>query len=699
MKKELLKELKIDDEKAGVDILKLNQLIQLGKPIKTFGFIHSGYDSIGLFETHNGENIFHLLAHKGVLSTVVPTIFNNANAILAREGIEIYNNAAKFFAQEGIEGIKAKQISFLKKAINALNQYELTPADLAARNNDFAGLQTLDQYGAQIIQSNAWVLGNSKYLSGLQITVDYANVIKSDNWTKTFENNSKFKIESSPIFLFMTRAITNNALLTDDFVKLFGGICTNSNISDHIKLDSLSRIIKKIRSSKQDEGRKEKLCAIIQDLLDARNKITDSAGVGIEHTTKKGGLSVLSDITEKVVNTQQAKEEREGNKTLLANNTENVDKENTVSVPSVDQKIVPKSNKPELREATIEEYAKAVKFFIENTSAKCKKHIFDELGQNYTELHSFIAIANYSNNNFKRVLEATASKMEAVVKAPLDFLAEYINKLAANDLTVLNSKTKSNAYDLACRFDDLNLIKLLLKKGVEVDVYTKNTGSLFEAPIKFHSTKILKYLLTEQKDITPDWYTVLSKAFKYAEPSAVEHYVNSNSVAIEIVANRAGKIDKEGKYTILNKALDGLVELSELERYTSQNMKDKAIGKIFKLCECLKIIIAKEKIYYSTHEKVLSKTLSLLREINKINAAEITDCIKEIKYLVVSDCKKLDIAEIFLQKIEQIENGDDNNLSMSDGTQISRFSALSDMGYENYKIIGNDSFSNTTTDQ
>jgi hypothetical protein len=671
---ELLRELKIDDKKAGVDIIKLNNLIQLGKPIKTFGFIPNGYGSIGLFETYNGENIFHLLARKSVLSTVVPTIFDNANAILAREGI------------------KENPKSFLKKAINALNKDELTPADLAARNNDFAGLQTLDQYGANVIQSDAWLLGNSKYLLGLQtltqlqiLPMDYAHVIESDNWTKMLENNSKFRIESSPIFFFMTRAMNNNTPLTDDFVKLFGRICTNSNISDHIKLDYLPSIIERIKSSKQDEGRKKKLCAIIQDLLGARSKSTNSAGVGIEHTTKKGGLSVLSDITEKVINTQQPKEDK---KTPLANNTENIDKENTVSVSSVDQKIVPKSNKPELREATIEEYAESVIKYIVSTP-----ELHDEmkrLGPNPGTLHSLIFAANAFE--FDQILEIIAKKPGVSNKIPQNFLKEYIDKITSQDLIDLRSTVQGfrvNAYDLTCMLDDPIILELLLKQGIKVGLYTQDTDSLFQPPLKFHRNKILDYLLTEQKHISPNWSYILFQAVKYANLHAVEHYVKSGFVTIETVVDKNYKTNTKGEYTILNKTLEGLKELSKLASSQSE-YKGQAIKKIPKLSKCLETMIDHKKMYYSVDPVVLTKTMKLLTslhlKIKSISDTEIQNELDKIKNLVIDSYVNLAISEEARNAIQGIRN--DEVMSQTNTVCQSDVSVLSDMGNKIMELVG-----------
>lgn len=82
MKQVLINEL----DKPLIDVPKLNSFIENGKPYKLFGFIDWGVESIGLFEIYKGQNIFHYLSHKGVLSMVLPTFFGSKSQdILSRE--------------------------------------------------------------------------------------------------------------------------------------------------------------------------------------------------------------------------------------------------------------------------------------------------------------------------------------------------------------------------------------------------------------------------------------------------------------------------------------------------------------------------------------------------------------------------------------------------------------------------------------
>ncbi len=70
-----------------LDVTSIVKLITFGQPKKFCWFTASGYKPISLFDTVSGETAFHLLARKGKLSDVLPTLFSNAETILAREGI------------------------------------------------------------------------------------------------------------------------------------------------------------------------------------------------------------------------------------------------------------------------------------------------------------------------------------------------------------------------------------------------------------------------------------------------------------------------------------------------------------------------------------------------------------------------------------------------------------------------------------
>jgi hypothetical protein len=123
MKQVLINEL----DKPLIDVPKLNSFIENGKPYKLFGFIDWGVESIGLFEIYKGQNIFHYLSHKGVLSMVLPTFFGSKSQdILSRE---------------------KSSFSKLNEYLNSVNLSGLTPAHIAVIHNPTA-LQTLSQVGA-----------------------------------------------------------------------------------------------------------------------------------------------------------------------------------------------------------------------------------------------------------------------------------------------------------------------------------------------------------------------------------------------------------------------------------------------------------------------------------------------------------------------------------------------------------------------
>ena len=66
-----------------LDKVALAKLIKSGVPVKKFGFFGTEeYKEIGLFESNNNYNIFHILAQKGGLTEILPIIMNNAVSIL-----------------------------------------------------------------------------------------------------------------------------------------------------------------------------------------------------------------------------------------------------------------------------------------------------------------------------------------------------------------------------------------------------------------------------------------------------------------------------------------------------------------------------------------------------------------------------------------------------------------------------------------
>jgi len=112
-----------------IDLQGLHRLVLYGKPYKLWGFIPNGYEPINIFTPKNGNNIFHILAHKGVLPTVLPLFFGNDSAgILEREGVSP---------------------SMRDLMINALDSRGFTPAHIAVASNPTA-LASLEKHGAAL---------------------------------------------------------------------------------------------------------------------------------------------------------------------------------------------------------------------------------------------------------------------------------------------------------------------------------------------------------------------------------------------------------------------------------------------------------------------------------------------------------------------------------------------------------------------
>jgi hypothetical protein len=114
-------------------IQEITRLIVFGKEKKSFFPKKSQYQESGIFNTYdnNNNNIFHLLAKKGILSLVLPEVFKHKTTICKRENIDEYRLGA---------------------LINSENQEGFRPAHITVARNDFEAFQLLHQYGASLAE-------------------------------------------------------------------------------------------------------------------------------------------------------------------------------------------------------------------------------------------------------------------------------------------------------------------------------------------------------------------------------------------------------------------------------------------------------------------------------------------------------------------------------------------------------------------
>lgn len=346
------------------------------------------------------------------------------------------------------------------------------------------------------------------------------------------------------------------------------------------------------------------------------------------------------------------------------------------------------------KKVTIQEYADKVVDVILN-STNCMIQINKDLGGKSIPLFMFISIIALPEDFFEKVLNNAAKKLEATPKTTNVFLQEYISTVESDVFLHINTNSTLNAYGLACARDQLDIAKLLLVRGLELGVYSANTESIFELPIKFNSSNILQYLFTEQKAIKTNWQPILLKALKYANVETIKYYATSKEVAIEVATDKKGNsnVDKK-KYNILNKALDYLVELSQLQRFDKKEQMDDVIKKIPELCECIEIMIINNKIFYAVDNQIIAKkTFLLLKELhvaikelpnNKLKDGQSLDALSKtmnkVKNLVIEKYKAQDNlpmhSKIAIDKIDDVIEDD----TASQATFASTFSVLSGVG-------------------
>lgn len=753
MKQVLINEL----DKPLIDVPKLNSFIENGKPYKLFGFIDWGVESIGLFEIYKGQNIFHYLSYKGVLSMVLPTFFGSKSQdILSRE---------------------KSSFSKLNEYINSVNLSGLTPAHIAVIHNPTA-LQTLSQVGAILISegytailqknsgravafspleyifrdeptahnfftqsiragcvdifalfskeqhvvqvqflrylpyvvqeinkvntansSNVFSVIFQDYWSDI-LTVDHSSFIKvmrlmnilndqNKNWNLSIEDWSHLlSVENFENFSQICQCILHKCA-----AKFLDGTLSAMQLEDFIKIDAIEDgKFQQLKYYFVEEGFLNPLglgeVSAVGFIVDA-DISTNPVKHGVSLTDLDGTIVLSSENSGTRHSVDHSAEEHKARE-LDSVESQNVSVISTPSLSLISEPVDKLSIKPKAvtKVVSIHDYAKSVTSCLQG-SKKCTEHLTHDLGISYTQLHSFISMLALSGDYFGKVLHVAAKQLDVVTKNTRDFLSEYIGELEAHDLLTTDNSRKLSAYGLACARDQVDLTKLLLNKGFELGVYSGSTNSIFEIPIKYNSISIIEYLLNKQDSITVDWHCILSQAIKYANVKAVECYINSGNDIIQGITDRGGLFTEHGKYNILNKALDGLTELSELRRFQGDQVKkEAALRKIPKLCECIKMMIEAGKVYYAEENFTVSKkTFSLLKKLKSAvkilsddpSMSKIVEAISLVKGLIISHYESCDLSLMAQQLLEKIKSDVDYDTA-SNATFITHFSALSDLG-------------------
>lgn len=330
--------------------------------------------------------------------------------------------------------------------------------------------------------------------------------------------------------------------------------------------------------------------------------------------------------------------------------------------------------KPEVEtEVDIETFAQEM-FNIFKKDEDCAKKIKEE---EYSQLHALICFS-FDKESFNDLFNDVVNDFESHknLKVPFkdvsSFFEKYIKLLPQESLPA-NSKTKTSghdalhkiyelarnvkpevskynegrkAYELACKAKNDQVAKLLAQRGIELKLCTEEANFLFEFAFKYKCRETIKFLLFEASSEFKDsfkigWGYVLHQTLKYTDIETANDYVNFNFDIVEDTTNKRSEPCEDGEYTVLNKGLSILKQLSRsLIKYDNAvvsnqkkifyQSKINSIEKIPELCKILELLIEKEKLYYGAeNQHIAAKTYTLLNGI-KSYISKISESLNKI---------------------------------------------------------------------
>jgi hypothetical protein len=753
-----------------LDVTAIVKLITFGKPKKFWGFNTGGYEPVNLFDRESGETAFHLLARKGKLSDVLPTLFDNAETILAREGIVVPRSLGmsleasaqavifNFLMKPNSTGFNALHFTVYSRDYAALDNitergFDLNVAEVVKRDDEVLGIRHLSPMKfAFNEQDKAVDFVTTSIVNDYSNLFDYMypflitehcriipNVVKAvkdasaaggdittklssfNNFARLF-NDGWFDVLASDVNAVVIQKMSRlmNLLtyhyneywrISENQLKILIGQEIGLSVERNVLIQAVQKHVLdtyarqylvgvdidlelgKIFVRSQGIFDRDDLAAVEEGGLLSRELVAKMEDFVYRGNVQDGGdaLSVIPEdiaiievesvVDARVVVKEPALVEMVG--------SGSADKDVQVAV-SVD--LVPRGK----RVASVEEYIATVISLINDPRGGCKTGIVKDLTDGkmikYTELHSVISVATRTEGYFiSTVLPGAAQVLDAQPISYIDFVFGYVQALKEQDLITPNLYRKISAFELACARDNLTWVKALFEKSVELGVYDSTTYSIYDIALKINAKHVLKYLLAEQDLVVVDWSKVLMKSLHHANVDAVRYYVESDAEIITVTTDR-NKMAISGKYTILNKGLDSLLDLAELRHHKTSEKVEQAMDKLINYVECLLILIKSEKLYCCIDKQdVLSKTFQLVsgfvkytnhlsevletRDFN-VKLKQIAVSCTELKDLLIGVYDKILVSASHREGFEIIKGGDfpDN---MSDVTWKSGFSIMS----------------------
>lgn len=339
----------------------------------------------------------------------------------------------------------------------------------------------------------------------------------------------------------------------------------------------------------------------------------------VQDTTPKSDPVTVDGISLEEVDLIVDKED--GSSTVNHISTSKIIKNSTEFKPEIEAKV------------DVETFAQEI-FNILKEDEDCAEKIKDE---KYSQTHALIYFASdeeFFNNLFNDLANdfETQKNLKVLFKDASSFFEEYIKTLPLESLIAVSKPKPSGQnkgqtpYELACKIKNDQVAKFLAQRGIELKLYTEETETLFQFAFKYQCKDTIKFLLFESS-FEINWGYVLHQMLKYTNIEMAEDYANSSFDVVKDTTNKGSEPSKDGEYTVLNKGLSILKQLSrsliKYDNSVASNQKKlfyqskiNNIKKIPELCKIIELLIEKEKLYYGAeNDHIAAKTYTLLNGI------------------------------------------------------------------------------------
>jgi hypothetical protein len=712
--------------------------ISTGKPTKIWGFIPGPVEALDLFTPDGeGRNIFHYLAIKGKLGSLLHHFFGTdvSTDMLQREGVLAAESLIEIVKTPDIYGYSVLRImaQFEPASVPKLQQYGIKFTDDDIKfTTDFC-IKFFKNFKDEMVKTQCKDAAEIFFLC--------ESMLKGDK--KIFE---EYTWQLYPYLPFIVQTVRdlylNNYPKSSQALEIFISIFQQSwpEVLSHtenmqLNMQKILHLSKAVDNKRKESITLDQWAKLLgqpnfKDIKQVQDYILGESAKrfldGTLHTMKFEDLIVNKDAVKSAQLTELTKEIKTISETSVASDDTKV---KTVAAEPIGETAIPntvgeksKNTRPDLNPSSasskqfgealsVKQLADEIQYIIDKNPSYTA-YLNEELGSPYNQLHSFISLLGNRADFFDKQLKKIAKETETIAISGNDFLTQYVQTIKQEDLVAItNTKKPSITYDLVCLIKNAHLAKLLLDKGLELKIYSADDLSThFQAIIKYNAPKIMSGLL-QRSGITIDWYYLLSQAVKYcnnASKYTINYYVAHEELHIvKDVRSREGKIEKDPKYTLLNKALFNLCILAShsYKEGIEEKIHTASVEKLLILSELVEKLLSSKKIDYAENNlTVCTKTLSLLKHfarcVNKISENDKTKssiaAANTIMHKMLEQYESLTLPEEGLTALTKlkawIDNLDDNQSqrssmsAASDITHLSVLSGIDDLDLDSYDL-------------